>query len=66
MNLESLLGAAWRTIVVGQSKVGPLGQNRVGANSQHRLEPVLHQFESTENVAFYRHILTSADILDKI
>jgi hypothetical protein len=33
MWLESLLGAGWRSIVVGESKVGGLGQNRVSANS---------------------------------
>lgn len=32
MYLESLLGAGLLTIMVGQSKVDSLGQNRVGAN----------------------------------
>jgi hypothetical protein len=38
MCLESLLGAGWRSIVVGQSKVGDLGQNRVGANTGVQLQ----------------------------
>jgi len=33
MHLKSLLGAQWRTVMVGQPEVGSLGQNRVGSNT---------------------------------